>query len=246
MLEEIVPKRKIGVLSPLPVIGSGVYEFYCMAPPGVLLQLVPVGLREFTRENAEQVLAQVDKLVDMLTDRNVDLIMQSGVPPALLIGMEDHNKLMDRIAARAKLPVASAVGGVAAAARNVGMKKVVAANRWSEKMNAGLKEFFAREGVELVGVASQQMPAGTIQKRSLADGLDLAYQMGKRALEQYPEADGLYIGGSGWMVQPSAERLEKDFGKPIVTNKNAMVWDCCRRIDYWTPIPNRGRVLGAP
>jgi maleate cis-trans isomerase len=245
MLEAVIPKVKIGVMQPLPVIGVGAYEFYLMAPPGVLLEMITGSLTEFSEENAEASFATLDKKIDMLKSRHVDLIMQSGVPPALLVGMKNHDRIIDRIATRAGVPATSSVLGVVAAAKNVGIKKIVAANRWKPHMNAVLGEFFKREGIELLGVANQSMPAGTMQKRPLEDGLGLSYQLGRQAFEQYPEADGLYIGGSAWMVQASCEKLEQDFGKPVVANKNAMVWNTLHRVGYWTPIQGHGRVLAS-
>ena len=44
MFEEHVPKRKIGVLSPLPIIDNAAYEFYRLVPDGVMMVAISVGL----------------------------------------------------------------------------------------------------------------------------------------------------------------------------------------------------------
>ena len=49
MFEDEIPKKKIGYLSPLPVIENGPYEFYQLVPKGVLMVMIAVGLQEFTR-----------------------------------------------------------------------------------------------------------------------------------------------------------------------------------------------------
>ena len=87
MFEQFVPKLKIGALKPLPVIDNSAYEFYRLAPPGVMLVMVAVGLAKFSKEDVERVFAPIDALVDQLMEREVDLIMQSGVPLPLLLGM---------------------------------------------------------------------------------------------------------------------------------------------------------------
>ena len=245
MMKRMIPKRRIGLMTPLAIIDSSPYEFYCYAPAGVLLELIACGLREFSRENAEQTLSHVDRFVDLLMERNVDLIQQSGVPPSLLVGLEAHDQLMRYISARTGKPATSQILNVVAASRNVGIRKIVAANRWADKMNETLAEFFARGGIELVGVSSEVMPAGTIQKRTLQDGIDLAVTIGRRAFREYPRADGLYIGGSGWMAQPAVERLEAEFDKPVVANQNAAIWNTMHLVDYWTPVAGHGRVLGS-
>ena len=54
------------------------YEYYRLAPPGVMLVMVAVGLAEVQQEDVERVFAPIDVLVDQLVEREVDLIMQSG------------------------------------------------------------------------------------------------------------------------------------------------------------------------
>ena len=49
MFEDYLPKHKIGCLSPLAVVENAAYEFYRLAPPGLMLVLVPIGLSEFSR-----------------------------------------------------------------------------------------------------------------------------------------------------------------------------------------------------
>jgi len=49
MFEEYKPKHKIGCLSPLAVVENAAYEFYRLAPRGLMLVLLPVGLSEFSR-----------------------------------------------------------------------------------------------------------------------------------------------------------------------------------------------------
>ena len=55
MFEEDVPKRKIGVLSPLAIIDDAAYEFYKLVPPGNMMVALSVGLQEITREDVERV-----------------------------------------------------------------------------------------------------------------------------------------------------------------------------------------------
>ena len=86
MFEDAVPKLKIGVLKPLSVVDNSAYEFYRIAPPGVMLVMIPVGLGKFSKDDVERVFAPLDSYVDQLMERGVDLIMQSGVPLPLLIG----------------------------------------------------------------------------------------------------------------------------------------------------------------
>src|SRR6267142_3897602 len=224
MFEDQVPKLKIGVLKPLLVV-------------------IPVGLGKFSKDDVERVFAPLDSYVDKLMERGVDLIMQSGVPLPLLIGVEAHDRLIDRIAKRSGKPATSSVLGVVAAAKRLGLRRIAVASKWSEPMIGTLGEFFARGGTEIVGFASEVVSPAQFQKIPIDDHMALAYELGRTALTRYPDADGLYIGGGSWLSEPVCQALEREFGKPAISNPSAMVWDTLTRLGHWAPIPGQGRLL---
>ena len=241
--ESFVPKRKLGILWPLAVIDNAPYEFYRMVPRDVMLVGAGVGLTEFSARDVERVFEPVDRLADMLLERGIDLIMQSGVPLPILIGVEAHDRLVARLGQRTGKPATSSILGVVAAARHLGLKSIACANKWTPEMNAVLAQFFARGGVKMVGVSSEEMAPSQFQKQSTDASLNLAYNLGRDALTKFPDADGLYIGGGAWMVMPMVELLEREFGKPVICNQNAMVWNTLHMVDFWKPIPGQGRLL---
>jgi maleate cis-trans isomerase len=169
MFEDTLPKLKIGALKPLSVVDNSAYEFYRIAPPGVMLVMIPVGLGKFSKDDVERVFAPIDGYVDQLMERGCDLIMQSGVPLPLLIGVEAHDRLLERIEKRSGKPATSSVLGVISAAKHLGLRKIVVANKWSQPMNRTLGEFFARVGTEIVGVAAEVLDPDQFQKIATAD-----------------------------------------------------------------------------
>src|SRR5262245_47689183 len=66
MFEDQVPRLKIGALKPLSVVDNSAYEFYRIAPPGVMLVMIPVGLGKFSKDDVERVFAPLDSYVDQL------------------------------------------------------------------------------------------------------------------------------------------------------------------------------------
>ena len=113
-------------------------------------------------------------------------------------------------------------------------------------MNNVLKGFFAREGIQVAGIHSRSMVPDEFLKMKGGEGLHLAYELGRGALKENPDADGLYIGGSAWLTFPIVEPLEREFGKPVVTNANATLWHLCHLLDYWRPVRGYGRLLESP
>ena len=245
MFEDFVPKRKLGMLWPLAVAANGPYEFYRLVPRGVMLVGKGVGLSEFSVTNVERVFAPAEEIADALMERGIDLIMQSGVPLPILIGIEAHDRLLDRLAKRTGKPATSSVVGVARAAAHLGIQNIAVANKWTPAMNKVLAEFFAREGVEVAGAATEVIGPAQFNKMSSDKSLDLAYKLGRQAFQQFPDADGLSIGGGSWIVQPMVTELESEFGKPVICNLNAMVWNTLHIVDFWTPFEGEGRLLAS-
>jgi maleate cis-trans isomerase len=244
MFEDDLPKRKIGVLTPLSVIDNGAYEFYRLVKGRVMLVMIPVGLSEFTGKDVERVFAPIDSYLDKLMERRVDIVVQSGVPLPALIGVAAHDRLIAHMADYTVRPATSSILGVVEAAKELGITHIALANKWSDAMNRTLAEFFTRKNITVAGVTSKVLAPSQFQKMSGEDNIELAYALGGQALRDLPEADGLYIGGGAWLSQPVAEALEGEFGKPVITNVSAMIRNVLTRLNCWTPIPGHGRLLG--
>ena len=245
MLHEFLPKRKLGMLWPLSIMDNMPYEFYRIVQRGVMLVGAGVGLEEFSATDVERVFSNAEKIAEGLCGRGIDLIMQSGVPLPILIGVDAHDRLLERLAKRTGKPATSSVVGVARACRHMGIENVALANKWRPDMNRTLGDFLAREGVAVAGVSSEVMGPNKFQKMGVAESLDLAFHLGSRALKDFPEADGLYIGGGAWIVMPMVEPLEREFGKPVICNQNAFIWNALHMVDYWSPIQGQGRLLAS-
>jgi len=241
--DEYLPLRKIGHLSPLPVIDNSPYEFYKLAPERVMMVSVPVGLSEFSAADVERVFEPIEALTRSLVERGVDVVIQGGVPLPLLIGQQALARVLERIERAGNTPATSTVLCVVEAARGLGLQRVAVANKWSEAMNATLAGFFAAGGIEVVGSSARAMAPAEFQKMRSVDGIELAYALGKAALEAHPEADGLYIGGGAWLVMPATLRLEEEFGKPVINNQTSVIWDVCRKLDCWQPRPGLSRLM---
>lgn len=243
MFEDDLPRKTAGCLYPHPQIDTSVYEFYRLVPKDVLMVAVPVDLKEFTREDMVRIFEPLDEKLDLLMERQVELILQLGVPPMVLMGLEFHDHVQSYIEERTGVPALSTVRCVLASLGHLGLKKVVAANKWTDQMNETLGAFMARDGIELVGVSNEALAVSEFMRQGTQESLDLAYQLGRRALLDHPEADGLYVGGGAWLNAPVVEPLEREFGKPVVTNNTAHAWHVTRTLGVWKPVEGRGRLL---
>lgn len=247
MYEDHLPEHKIGVLAPRSVIENQPYQFYQLAPPGVMLVMTPMGLREFSASDLERITVGLDEKLDLLMQRGgIEIIVASGVPLPILLGLEGHDRLLAHISSHTGVPATSSMEHVIAAAKALGVSKLVVANKWTDEMNRIMAAFFAREGVEIVGVASEPMQPEEFDKISSEGNADLAHSLGRRGFSEHPEADALYIGGGSWLAQPVVVELEAEFGKPAYCNQDAQLRDLLVRIGVWQPIEGHGKLLSLP
>jgi maleate cis-trans isomerase len=246
MFENDIPKHKVGILLPLSIIDNAAYEFYRLAPKGVMLVMIPIGLAEFSPADVERALFKpLAGNLDKLMEREVDMVIQSGTPLPILIGVDAHDRMIEFMAKHTGVPASSTVLSVCRAARHLGVKKLALVNKWSEAMNRTLGEFLAREGVLVCGAATKELAPAEFQKIKTHDHMQLAYELGRRAFLDNPDCDGIYIGGGTWLAEPVSQALEAEFGKPAICNQTAQLWDTLHVLNDWQPIKGYGRLLTA-
>jgi maleate cis-trans isomerase len=241
--DRYTPKHKIGCLQPGAVIDNQPFEFYRLAPPGLMLVMVGVGLKEFSSQDVERVFAPLDRYLDQLMERGVNLVIQNGVPLPILIGLEAHDRMIAHMGAYTGIHATSTVLSVVRAAEELGIRKVAVVNKWTEEMNRSLGAFFARGGVSIVGGATKSLHPFDFHQIPPAEHMQLAYDLGRQAFAEHPDCDAVYIGGGSWIAEPVAVRLEQEFGKPVLCNQAAVIRNILKMLGDWKPMSGHSRVL---
>ena len=192
MFEDDLPKRKIGVLSPLPVIDNGPFEFYRLVKDRIMLVLIPVGLSEFTGKDVERVFAPIDSYLDKLMERRVDIVVQSGVPLPALIGVAAHDRLIAHMADYTGRPATSSILGVVEAAINkikTSLSQLgTAANQIATQTN-----FVKSLTDSLTGGVSQLVDADLAAESANLQSLQTKQQLGIQALSIANQGPGAVL-----------------------------------------------------
>ena len=160
MFERHRPTHKIGCLQPGTLIDNHPFEFYRLAPPGIMLVMIGVGLAEFSRGDVERVFEPLDQYLDQaLMDRRrrPDHPERWRCTLPIRIGLDAHDRMIEHMAGYTGLPATSTVLSVVKAAGDLGLRKVAVVNKWTAEMNASLAAFFARGGVSVVGGATKSL-----------------------------------------------------------------------------------------
>jgi maleate cis-trans isomerase len=246
MFEADTPKHKVGFLSPLAIIDNSAYEFYRLAPPGVMAVMIPIGLSEFSAQDVERVFAPIDAILDQLLERGIEMTIQAGTPLPVLMGIGPHDRLMAHIEKKTGKPATSTVAAVVRAAKAMNVKKIAFVNKWSAPMNKVLGDFFAREGIASGGASTKELAPADFVKIPTGDHMRLCYELSKQALKDNPDCDALYIGGGTWLSEPVVRQLEKETDKTIICNQTAQMWDLLKILKEWKPRQDSSRLMALP
>src|SRR3954466_9838402 len=103
-LQGYSPTLKLGCLQPGAIIDIAPFEFYRLAPRGVMMVMIGVGLKEFSAQDVNRVFTPLDRYLDQLVERGVHLVIQNGVPLPILIGMEAHDRMIAHMGEHTGLP----------------------------------------------------------------------------------------------------------------------------------------------
>src|SRR4051812_23941405 len=145
MYRDQFPKKKIGYLSPRTLLENHPYEIYRLAPPEVMLVMVACGLDEFSLTEVERIFKPLERLLDQLMERDIDMVLQIGVPLPLLIGLAAHDALIQKIADYTGRPAVSQMQSTIAALKHLGLKKVLLVDKWTDSMNETFEAFLDRD-----------------------------------------------------------------------------------------------------
>lgn len=214
---------RFGLLQPTTVTDNNPYEFYLMAPLGVQLVLTSLGIEVPGPEAYERALAGIEAPIRRLLARNVDVIVQAGVPPIVERGWGAEDELRARVAQWTDLPFASDIGCSIAALHALGVHRlVVLANPDLER---GLREYLAHADIEVLE-GPEELAPDRAPVDPLAPGT--AYRAARALGRSVSEADGLFIPIASRPTVGMIGTLEADIGVPVITSAQAMMWQGLR------------------
>ena len=247
MFEADLPRHKIGFLSPLAIIDNAAYEFYKLAPKGLMAVMIPLGLSEFSASDVDRVFAPLDGVLDQLLDRGIEMTIQAGTPLAVLMGVEAHDRLLAHLEKRTGKPATSTMTSVLRATKAMGLKKVALVNKWTGPMNKVLGDFFAREGIKVCQPTTKELTPAEFVKIRADDHMRLCYELCKQTFLENPDCDGVYAGGGTWLAEPVMRELEKEFpNKVAICNQTAQMWDILHMLNEWKPVQGFNRLMAKP
>ena len=120
----ICPWYQLGYIIPHLYTDLDAYQFYRIAPEGMLLVTTGLNLKEYSLAAVERELPVLRERFDLLAGKNVDRISLSGVPVAAALGRTRMLEILTDAQARTGLPCDTDLEAHIATLRHLGATKI--------------------------------------------------------------------------------------------------------------------------
>ena len=244
----ISPWYQLGYVIPHLYTDLDAYQFYRVAPEGMMLVTTGLNLKEYSLAAVEQELPVLRERFDLLARKKVDRISLSGVPVASALGRTKMREILAEAQARTGLACDTDFEAHIATLRHLGASRIALATRWPEPVNAALTRYLAEAGIEVIACRSRARSLHENKQASAADDHLLALELGRQVLRETPDAQALLMPGGLWYAIHAVPLLEAEYGRPVLLNILSTTWAALHAAGermQRRPDPRWGRVLAS-
>lgn len=242
------PWYQLGYVIPHLYTDLDAYQFYRVAPEGMMLVTTGLDLKDYTLAAVEQELPGLWQRFDLLAKKKVDRISLSGVPVASALGRTRMREILAEGEARTGRPCDTDLEAHVATLRHFGATRIALATRWPEPVNAALTRYLAEAGIEVIACRSRARSLAENKQSSAADDHLLALELGGQVLREAPDAQALLMPGGLWFAIHAVPLLEAEHGRPVLLNILSTTWAALHATGermLHRPDPRWGRVLAS-
>ncbi len=220
----IHPWYQLGYIIPHLQTDMDAYQFYRVAPEGMMLVTTGLNLQGHSLEAVERELPAFWRAVDILKKKRVDRIALSGVPVATYLGRKRMLEILAEAEQRSGIPCDTDLEAHIAALKHLGATRIALATRWHEATNTPLTKYLAEAGIEVIALAAR---GSTLEQHKSADPAadhQLALDLAAQAMRDAPDARAIMMPGGLWHAMHAVPLIEAVYGKPAILNILATTW----------------------
>ena len=214
----ISPWYQLGYVIPHLYTDMDAYQFYHVAPEGMMLVTTGLNFQGPSLQAVEAELPLYWQRVDLLATKKVDRIALSGVPVASFLGRKRMLETLAKAQDRSGTPCDTDLEAHIAVLKHLGATRIALATRWHEATTSRLTAYLAEAGIEVV--ANYSRPSEFAQHKTADPHADhlLALELGGKALREAPHAQALLMPGGLWHAIHAVPLLESEHGRPVLLN----------------------------
>ena len=216
---------------------ANVYE---VVPDGIDITTVSLTIQQLTDDNMEEAIKGMERAAKQLSNFDVDVIYQSGVPPVVARGRRASptscRSGWSRLPACRASPTWSSVIDAMHALK---LRTVAMATPFRQFINDRLVKYLAAEQITVTHNKALGIKRNT-EIRRLPIPVEYQTARARPSSRRRAKPDGIYIPCGGWGSMHNIEPLEQDLDTTVVTWMNAMIWAAMKRGKVAGPIQVSG------
>jgi len=228
----------VGVIKPTMRPGS-LEEFIRLLPEGIGVIPLFLGIRRGTEDEFQQAMLAYEAKVAELAELKLDLIHPEGAPPFMVQGIEGEKKIVGEWEKKFKIPIVTAGMTQVEAMRALKVRRILGVTYFTGKINETFSRYFKEAGFDVLGMEGISVAFEDVGRLSSQE----VYAHTRKAFLRHPEADAIYMLGSGWRLLKIVSLLEQDLQVPVIYALSAKLWDVQKRLHVRQPIKGYGRLL---
>ncbi len=243
----IAPWYQLGYVIPHLYTDLDAYQFYRVAPEGMMLATTGLNLTDYTLAAVEKELPALWRAFDLLA-KKTDRLSLSGVPVASALGRTKMREILAEGSARTGLVCDTDLEAHIATLQHFGATRVALATRWPGTVTSALTRYLAEAGITVVAERSRARSLDANKVSSPADDHQLALDLGREVMKAAPDAQALLMPGGLWFAIHAVPVLEAEFGKPVLLNILSTTWAALHSAGskmLHRPDPRWGKVLAS-
>ncbi len=213
-----------------------------LAPPGVSLHFTRLSARDGAGTHAGQEernrgqIASLGEAARLLAMVSPQVIVLAHTATSYTLGREPEAALVRQQEAATGARFVTAFGSVLAALDCLGVRRIAYATPYDAALTEQGRSHLALHGFDVVGVARLEGVRNIYEETA-----ERAYAVGKQA--DRPEAEAVFLSGTGMPTLAMLQALEDDLGKPVLSAASAMMWHALRVAGVRCPRQGYGRLL---
>lgn len=217
-------------------------EMMQLLPTGVSLhfsRLVahgPTGTHQGQEERNRSYLEHLGESTDLLAMVKPDVIVLAHTASSYTLTPEAEAQLLADMSTRSQSQFITAAGAVKQALRHLGVQRVALATPYAERISEQGRQHLTQHGFEVAGYGRMENVHNIYEETA-----ERAYRLARRA--DTPEAQAVFISGTGLPTLAVLAMLEADLGKPVISSATAMMWQALKLVGVGAPIAGYGRLL---
>lgn len=220
----ISPSYQLGYIIPHLYTDLDAYQFYRIAPEGMMLVTTGINLKEYSLAAVEQELPSLWNRFELLAGKKVDRISLSGVPVAAALGRKRVLEILSEARSRTGLECDTDLEAHIAALQHLGADRIALATRWPDSVNDALTRYLADAGIEVLACRSRGRSLAQNKASNAAADHELALELGGQVLRETPAAQALLMPGGLWFAIHAVPLLETEYSRPVLLNILSTTW----------------------